>query len=79
MLKSGGTSIPELAASIACVGLLQNINVVRVPDGEHDEVVAGPRRLAALKLLVKWRKLVKDFAELCLLAPDAAARTVSLM
>lgn len=26
--KSGGTSIPELAASIARVGLLQNLNVV---------------------------------------------------
>ena len=33
--KSGGTSIPELASSIARVGLLQNLTVVAAPDGEH--------------------------------------------
>ncbi|TSD59514.1 chromosome partitioning protein ParB [Variovorax sp. KBS0712] len=77
--KSGGTSIPELAASIARVGLLQNLNVVMAPDGEHYEVVAGRRRLAALKLLVKRRKLAKDFEVACLLGSDAAARTVSLI
>ncbi|VTU38726.1 ParB/RepB/Spo0J family partition protein [Variovorax sp. PBL-E5] len=76
--KSGGTSIPELAASIARVGLLQNLNVVLAADGEHYEVVAGRRRLAALKLLVKRRKLAKDFEVACLLGSDAAARTVSL-
>lgn len=76
--KSGGTSIPELATSIARVGLLQNLNVVLAADGEHYEVVAGRRRLAALKLLVKRRKLVKDFEVACLLGSDAAARTVSL-
>ena len=76
--KGGGTSIPELAASIARVGLLQNLNVVLAADGEHYEVVAGRRRLAALKLLVKRRKLAKDFEVACLLGSDAAARTVSL-
>ncbi|MDB5875363.1 MAG: chromosome partitioning protein ParB [Ramlibacter sp.] len=76
--KSGSTSIPELAASIARVGLLQNLNVVLAADGEHYEVVAGRRRLAALKLLVKRRKLAKDFEVACLLGSDAAARTVSL-
>jgi ParB family chromosome partitioning protein len=76
--KSGGTAIPELAASIARVGLLQNLNVVLAADGEHYEVVAGRRRLAALKLLVKRRKLSKDFEVPCLLVPDEAARTVSL-
>lgn len=76
--KSGGTSIPELAASIARVGLLQNLTVVLSADGEHYEVVAGRRRLAALKLLVKRRKLAKDHEVPCLLVPDAAARTVSL-
>ena len=76
--KSGGTSIPELAASIARVGLLQNLNVVLAADGEHYEVVAGRRRLSALKLLVKRRKLGKDFEVACLLGSDAAARTVSL-
>lgn len=76
--KSGGTSIPELAASVARVGLLQNLNVVLAADGEHYEVVAGRRRLAALKLLVKRRKLAKEFEVPCLLVADAAARTVSL-
>jgi len=76
--KSGGASIPELASSIARVGLLQNLTVVAAPDGEHYEVVAGRRRLAALKLLVKRRKLAKDHVVHCLLVPDDAARTVSL-
>lgn len=76
--KSGGTSIPELASSIARVGLLQNLTVVAAPDGKHYEVVAGRRRLAALKLLVKRRKLAKDHEVYCLLVQDDAARTVSL-
>ncbi len=76
--KSGGTSIPELASSIARVGLLQNLTVVAAPDGEHYEVVAGRRRLAALKLLVKRRKLAKDHEVHCLPVQDDAARTVSL-
>lgn len=76
--KSGGTSIPELASSIARVGLLQNLTVVAAPDGEHYEVVAGRRRLAALKLMVKRRKLTKDHEVHCLLVQDDAARTVSL-
>ena len=76
--KSGGTSIPELASSIARVGLLQNLTVVAALDGEHYEVVAGRRRLAALKLLAKRRKLAKDHEVHCLLVQDDAARTVSL-
>ena len=76
--RIGGTSIPELAASIARVGLLHNLAVVQNVDGERFDVVAGRRRLAALKLLVKRRKLAKDFEVPCLLVPDGAARTVSL-
>lgn len=76
--KSGGTSIPELAASIARVGLLQNLTVIAASDGEHYEVVAGKRRLLALKLLVKRRRLAKDHEVPCLVVPDASARTVSL-
>ena len=76
--KSGGMSIPGLAASIARVGLLHNLTVVAAPDGEHYDVVAGRRRLAALKLLVKRRKLAKDHEVHCLLVLDDAARTVSL-
>lgn len=76
--KSGGTAIPELAASIARVGLLQNLTAIASPDGEHFEVVAGKRRLAALKLLAKRRKIGRDHPVPCLLVPDASARTVSL-
>ena len=76
--KSGGTSIPELASSIARVGLLQNLTVTASSDDQHYEVAAGGRRLAALKLLVKRRRLAKDHEVPCLLVPDAAARTVSL-
>lgn len=77
--KNGGMSIPELAASIARVGLLQNLNVVLAADGERYEVVAGRRSLPALSLLVKRRKLAKDFEVACLLGSDATARTVSLI
>jgi ParB family chromosome partitioning protein len=76
--KSGGTAIPELASSILRVGLLQNLTAIASPDGEHFEVVAGKRRLAALKLLAKRRKLDKNHPVPCLLVPDASARTVSL-
>ena len=76
--QSGGTAIPELAASIVRVGLLQNLTVIASPDEQWFEVVAGRRRLAALKLLVKRHKLAKDHLVPCLLVPDTSARTVSL-
>lgn len=76
--KSGGTAVPALAASILRVGLLQNLTVVVAPDGESFEVVAGKRRLVALKLLAKRRRLGRDHPVPCLLVPDASARTVSL-
>jgi len=71
-------SIPELAASISRVGLLQNLVVILSADGEHYEVVAGDRRLTALKLLAKKKRIGADYEVPCLLVPDASARTVSL-
>jgi ParB family chromosome partitioning protein len=60
-----GIGLEELAASIAAHGLLQNLQVRSVLDGEGQEtsryeVVAGARRLAAMKLLAncpagRWR------------------------
>ncbi len=44
--------IEHLAASVASKGLLENL-VVRPIDGETYEVIAGGRRLAALKLLAR--------------------------
>ena len=71
-------SIPELAASIARIGLLQNLIVILSADGETYEVVAGDRRLTALKLLAKKKRIPADYEVPCLLVPDASARTVSL-
>ncbi|CAG4926659.1 ParB/RepB/Spo0J family partition protein [Paraburkholderia gardini] len=71
-------SIPELAASISRVGLLQNLIVILAADGEQYEVVAGDRRLTALKLLAKKKRIVADHEVPCLLVPDTSARTVSL-
>ena len=57
--KTPRMSIPELAASIQGVGLLQNLIVIPAADGEHYEVVAGGRRLAALKLLAKKHRIAR--------------------
>ncbi|AMU13524.1 MULTISPECIES: ParB/RepB/Spo0J family partition protein [Burkholderiales] len=71
-------SIPELAASIQRVGLLQNLIVILAADGLHYEVVAGGRRLAALKLLAKKHRIAKDWNVPCLQVADGTARTASL-
>lgn len=76
--KTLGASINALASSIQRVGLLQNLTVILASDGEHYEVVAGGRRLAALKLLAKKHRIAKDYAVPCLLVADASARTASL-
>jgi ParB family chromosome partitioning protein len=76
--KTPRMSIPELAASIQRVGLLQNLIVIASADGEHYEVVAGGRRLAALKLLAKKHRISKEWEVPCLLVADASARTASL-
>lgn len=75
-------SIPELAASIQRVGLLQNLIVIASAQNgegsEHYEVVAGGRRLAALKLLAKKHRIAKDWEVPCLQVADGTARTASL-
>lgn len=76
--KNPRMSIPELAASIQRVGLLQNLIVIASADGEHYEVVAGGRRLAALKLLAKKHRISKEWEVPCLLVADGTARTASL-
>ena len=52
-------SIEELAASIAAHGLLQNLQVRPGDNGKY-EVVAGERRLAALKRLEPLRQVYLD-------------------
>lgn len=76
--KTPRMSIPELAASIQRVGLLQNLIVIAAADGEHYEVVAGGRRFAALKLLAKKHRIPKEWEVPCLLVADGTARTASL-
>lgn len=76
--KTKRMSIPELAASILRVGLLQNLIVILSAHGEHYEVVAGGRRLTALKLLAKKKRIAMDYQVPCLLVADASARTASL-
>lgn len=51
--RSGGQKIGELAASIAAHGLIQNLVVRKAKKGGNYEVVAGGRRLAALRSLMK--------------------------
>lgn len=77
--KTVGASITDLAASIQRVGLLQNLTVTLAGDGQHYEVAAGGRRLAALKLLAKTQRIAKDWAVPCQLVADASARTASLI
>jgi len=51
--------LDELAASIAAHGLLQNLQVRPSQDAKY-QVIAGGRRLAALRLLAKRKEVVKD-------------------
>lgn len=70
--------IGELAASIAAVGLRQNLNV-RGADKGRFEVVAGGRRLRALKTLVKEGLLAKDAGIPCrVMAADEDPAEISL-
>ena len=53
--KTASKTIAELAASIAAHGLIQSLAVEKV--NGHFEVVAGNRRLEALQLLLKSKRL----------------------
>jgi ParB family chromosome partitioning protein len=76
--RKARTSIAALAASIQRLGLLQNLTVIPFGDDGDFEVVAGGRRLAALKLLAKKRRIPEDWPVPCLLVADTLARTASL-
>ncbi len=75
--------IEALAASIAAHGLLQNLTVRPVLDAAGNEtgkfeVVAGARRLAALKLLAKRKAVAKNFPVPCALVTAFSGEEVSL-
>ena len=69
--------IEELAASIEAHGLLQNLQVRETASGKF-EVVAGGRRLAALKLLAKRKALAKDAPIGCNVLSGEDATEISL-
>ena len=58
------SGIEQLAASIEAHGLLQNLQVKPNTKGQF-EVAAGGRRLAALKLMAKQKKIAFDFLVPC--------------
>jgi ParB family chromosome partitioning protein len=69
--------IDALAASISSHGLLQNLSVIPC-EGDKFDVVAGGRRLAALKSLAKAGSIPKDFAVPCSVLAKADAKEASL-
>ena len=77
------SGVEELAASVAAHGLLQNLTVRPVLDEagvatDKYEVVAGGRRLAALKLLAKRKLLGKAAPIACALLGEANPTEISL-
>ncbi len=69
--------IEQLATSIKAHGLLQNLQVRCREDGKH-EVVAGGRRLAALRLMAKRKEIGKDFAVPCAVLDGTSSAEISL-
>ena len=77
-----GVSITELAEDIGRRGLLQSLNVRAVLDGAgaatgRYAVVAGGRRLAALHLLVKAKRLAKNAPVPCIVGAEGEASGVA--
>jgi ParB family chromosome partitioning protein len=70
-------NIEALAASIEAHGLLQNLTVV-ARENDRYAVVAGGRRLAALKLLAKAGRIARDFAAPCSIIGEDAGGEASL-
>ena len=71
-------SIEELTASVRAHGIRQNLNDLAIEERRY-EVVAGGRRLTALKQLAKEKHLPKDLPVPCrLLTEDVDAGEISL-
>ncbi|QGM99843.1 ParB/RepB/Spo0J family partition protein [Methylocystis parvus] len=78
-----GVSVEDLAEDIARRGLLQSLSVRPLVDGDGAEtgkyaVSAGGRRLAALKLLVKQKRLAKNATIPCIVKRDGVEEEDSL-
>lgn len=79
--KTGGTRIDSLAASIKARGLIHNLTVTPRPREAKRagfEVVAGKRRLAALRLLAKRKELAANVPVDCRVVPREQATATSL-
>jgi ParB family chromosome partitioning protein len=84
--KTNGVSIENLAASIAAEGLLQNLNVIPDPGSplagaeeyQSYQVIAGCRRLKALRHLVSTKQLPEDHEVPCRVILPAQALSASL-
>lgn len=78
-----GVSVEDLAEDIARRGLLQSLSVRPLVDGDGAEtgkyaVTAGGRRFAALKLLVKQKRLAKNAPVPCIVKTDGVGEEDSL-
>ena len=69
--------VEALAASIQAHGLLQNLAALPAENGRY-KIIAGGRRLRALKLLVKNGALAKDWPVPCRIAEEGVAIEHSL-
>src|SRR5438093_8969212 len=66
----GKTGMDELKASLLAHGLMQNLVVTDAGDGSY-RVIAGGRRLEALRALQVEGKLAQDLAVPCQVVTDA--------
>lgn len=71
------TGLDELKASILAHGLMQNLVVTDAGDGMF-HVIAGGRRLEAIRSLQAEEKLPQDFAVPCQIATEKSAQEMSL-
>ena len=74
---TGKMGMDELKASLLAHGLMQNLVVTDAGDGQF-HVIAGGRRLEALRTLQAEGKLPEDFAVPCQVASDEHALEMSL-
>lgn len=75
--RTGTKAVESLIASIAAVGLINPLTVKAVAEGKY-EVVAGAKRLAALKALAKKRKLFETQTVPCTIIEAEGATEISL-
>lgn len=76
--KTGGTNVEDLIASIKAHGLLQNLTVVQAVRGAKHQVIAGGRRLRALRALQDQGYIPADWPVPCNIVADDNAEEASL-